>query len=169
MEFEKGKKVRVVRNSNSHGYKVPSIVTMDFRGGLSFGAEEHNNGYWWLIMYSDCEEIEEENVLSTDRIKEFVKPVEDYLNMIIEKAKIDLSNIESPVINDVPKFETIGIFTDSQSFFSDIIKNHDGETLKMFVMVREEKHLNGHKFDFMVIDSEFSEGKRLFDEYNKNK
>lgn len=61
MEFEKGKKVRIVGNSNNHKYEVPSIVTMYEDYGDYFGAKEIVNGNCWSVYYSDCEEIEESN------------------------------------------------------------------------------------------------------------
>lgn len=57
MEFEKGKKVRIVGNSNNHKYEVPSIVTMYEDYGAYFSAKEIVKGCRWFVYYSDCEEV----------------------------------------------------------------------------------------------------------------
>ncbi len=56
MEFEKGKKVRVVENSIGHCYEIGSIVTMDelILNGMFLAKEGV-----WRVKLSDCEEIEE--------------------------------------------------------------------------------------------------------------
>ncbi len=60
MEFEKGKKVRVIGNTNVHSYEIGSIVTMDEQwSDDKFEAKEVVNGRAWFVPFSDCEEIEE--------------------------------------------------------------------------------------------------------------
>ena len=60
MEFKKGKKVRVVENTNSHCYEIGSIVTMYSQcSDKEFEAKEVVNGGVWNVRFSDCEEIEE--------------------------------------------------------------------------------------------------------------
>jgi len=60
MEFEEGKKVRVIANTNGHGYEARSIVTMDKQwSDDKFESRKIANGNSWLVPFSDCEEIEE--------------------------------------------------------------------------------------------------------------
>ena len=59
MKFEKGKKVRIVGNSNGHNYTDGRTVTMKREYEHHFVAEEVESGYTWEVMYSDCEEIED--------------------------------------------------------------------------------------------------------------
>ena len=61
MEFEEGKKVRVIANTSGHRYEIGSIVTMDsiLVKNKSFNAKEVVYGDSWLVRFSDCEEIEE--------------------------------------------------------------------------------------------------------------
>jgi len=60
MEFEEGKKVRVIANTSGHRYEIGSIVTMDsiLVKNKSFYAKEGFNGSSWVVLLSDCEEIE---------------------------------------------------------------------------------------------------------------
>ena len=60
MEFEKGKKVRVIANTNGHRYEIGSIVTMDEQCiDEEFEAQDVVRGFTWVVRFSDCEEIEE--------------------------------------------------------------------------------------------------------------
>jgi len=60
MKFEKGKKVRVVGNSNGHNYTIGRIVTMkSYDGYEDFIAEEKEGLCDWYVKFSDCEEIED--------------------------------------------------------------------------------------------------------------
>ena len=59
MEFEKGKKVRVVGNSCSHQYNIGDEITMDINMANGFKAREYADGLTWGVYFSDCEEIED--------------------------------------------------------------------------------------------------------------
>ena len=61
MKFEKGKKVRIVGNSNNHGYEIGSVVTMNCEHSIKFFYGSSVNDDWWVLRFSDCEEIEEIN------------------------------------------------------------------------------------------------------------
>ena len=60
MEFEKGKKVKVVGNISRHKYNIGDEVTMYKKEKDGFKAEEIVCGVKWGIYFSDCEEIEPE-------------------------------------------------------------------------------------------------------------
>jgi len=60
MEFEKGKEVRIIANNNGHRYKIGAIVTMSCRyNDNEFAAKERVDGCFYIVRFSDCEEIEE--------------------------------------------------------------------------------------------------------------
>jgi len=71
MKFEKGKKVKVVGNTTSHGYEIGSNVVMSVLlnkadyPNRDFQAEEVRNQGIWLMSFADCEEIEEDTVKPT--------------------------------------------------------------------------------------------------------
>ena len=66
MKFEKGKKVRVTVNSNYKGYKIGDIVTMKKPFiYLNNGSKGFYCDYGKEILFSDCEEIEEDTVKPT--------------------------------------------------------------------------------------------------------
>lgn len=55
--FEKGKKVKIIANTNYHGYKLGEIVTMNNSGNeRCFNALED---CMWCVNYCDVEEINE--------------------------------------------------------------------------------------------------------------
>ena len=58
MEFEKGKKVRIISNRSMHEYDTGSIVEMISRYSSRGFDAINSDGERWAVDYSDCEIIE---------------------------------------------------------------------------------------------------------------
>ena len=61
MKFEKGKKVRIIGNRDGHRYELGSIITMNRECSTEYFYGNIVNDDYWLVRFSDCEEIEEIN------------------------------------------------------------------------------------------------------------
>ena len=127
--------------------------------------------------------------ISDKRLNEFACPLESYFDDVIKTldnalklVKITQKDVDlnEPIFGDMlvdengklilsHEFDTVGIITDSERFFYEKIKGYRNDKLRMFVMIKDEKSIQGHKFAFIVMDSNFEERHELLEicEFNR--
>lgn len=92
MEFKKGKKVRVIGNTNGHSYEIGSIVTMDYQwSDDKFKAKEVVNGGKYVVRFSDCEEIEEKPERYKKKEVQLDPVVTSVMTQLLERSQLGIS------------------------------------------------------------------------------
>ena len=132
-----------------------------------YAKEKHGDNFKELIRVK-TKSVKPE--LSKERIEELKKPLNDYFENITNASIMNLQDFKlKGHIVKPEKFRTVGIITESDTFFSQKIKEYAGGQLTKFVKISKKKHFDGHDFDFIILDSYFDKRHELLDIYTNKK
>ena len=100
---------------------------------------------------------------SKERLEEFKKPLDYYKDLIKNTSGIaaetltDVNslNFATNELGHLEPFRTIGVITESDTYFNKKIAASSGTQLTKFVKISKEQHFEGHDFDFIFCDSYF--------------
>lgn len=106
--------------------------------------------------------------LSEEKIEEFEIPIDEYFENILSSSIMTLQdfNLKGHIVKP-EKFRTVGIITESDTFFSQKIRKYPSGQLTKFVKISKEKHFKGHDFDFIILDNYFNKRHELLDFWAK--
>jgi hypothetical protein len=108
-----------------------------------------------------------EPTISKERLNEFRRPLTDYYKGLFKSAS-DIAAETFADTNNTKKesFRTIGVITESDTFFNKKIAASSGTQLTKFVKISKEQHFEGHEFDFIFCDSYFDKRYELLHFYS---
>lgn len=147
--FEIEGSIQLISFEHNEAIKCAYLLT---HKGVEIGYV-YNNA---LCLASDVLRKRNEPAISKERLNEFKKPLNDYFERTVQNG---IDTIAQTLINskveNVKPFRTVGVITESDTFFNKKIAASSGAQLTKFVKISKEQHFNGHDFDFIFLDSYF--------------